>query len=199
MKARLFPFICALLMALLAFPSFAQTRKTAPRTYETGRDAIGLRLEHAIKESVGDTEVNKRLATKQAMEDFLRIQQISRLLMDMSSSESGRFSLDLVVRAAKDVNKRANRLRSSLRLPKPPKQEDKDSPDTADSIDIVKSHIELLEASVAAFVANPMFRNTRAADKDLPAEASASLQKVIEASQMLERSAGQVSLSEQKK
>ncbi|MCI0488720.1 MAG: hypothetical protein L0229_19190 [Blastocatellia bacterium] len=199
MKVRLFLFICAVLMAVLASPVFAQSRANVPRGAETGPDAIGLRLENAIKESVGDTHIDKRPAAKQAQEDFLRIQQISRLLTEMSASESGPIALDLVTKAAKDVNRRANRLKSILRLPKPPKQADTAEPAQASSIDGVKNQIEQLEASVAAFASNPMFRNTQAAGRNLSAEASVDLQKVIEASRALERSADQLSSAGQKK
>lgn len=193
MRVRLLCFVLA--SVILAPPAavFGQARRTVPRGSQTGNDAIGFRLEKVITEHVGDARVDRETATRQATEDFLRIQQISRLMMDMSQSTSRPFSLDLVARAAADVKKRADRLRSNLGLPKPAKKQHEPDKDEAlgatITTDVVRDQIQQLDARVTAFVTDPMFQGTRPADKDHVGKVGENLQEVIEASHALHRSA----------
>jgi hypothetical protein len=181
----------AIILATLCTPAAGQRRKSEPQGHQTGPDYIGFRLEEKIKSDVSDVSAAQRPTTQQAMEDFLRIQQISRLLLDMTRG-SRPVALDLVAKAAADVNKRAQRLKSNLGLPKPPKSSDKSETPESPSPNLVKDQIEQLEESVKALVSNPMFQNIKAADRDLAKEASADLQKIIAKSRLLQQVAEQV-------
>ena len=189
------PVSAIILLASFCAPAVGQQRKSAPQGPQTGSDYIGFRLEEKIKSDVSDVSAAPRPTAQQAMEDFLRIQQISRLLVDMTGAGKP-LPLDLVAKAAGDVNKRAQRLKSTLRLPKPPKSPEKS--ESTSTVGDIKEQIEQLDTSVKALVSNPMFQNVKAADRDLPIEASRDLQRVMEMSRLLQQSAEQGSASGRK-
>jgi hypothetical protein len=191
------PISAAIILATVCAPALGQQRKRAPQGPQTGSDYIGFRLEEKIKSDVSDVNAAPRPTAQQAMEDFLRIQQISRLLVDIAGADKP-LPLDLVAKAAADVNKRAQRLKALLRLPKPPKSSEEADTTPATTAEDIKEQIEKLGVGVKALVSNPMFQNVKAADRDLAAEASIDLQKVTEMSKVLQNAAEQVFASGKK-
>jgi len=149
-----------------------------------------LRLDHlgdAInKAKPGDPE----LAMKQIREDFLRIQEINNLLLE-AASKAPPLESEMIVKAAKEVNERARRLQSNLVLPDPPEQAGKDD-DGGPSLDEVMKQIKFLDASITAFVSNPMFRTLQVINHEKAEEASSELRKIREASQTLRRHAAKL-------
>jgi hypothetical protein len=183
-------FSCSTIL-MMACAVMAQDRTRGTVGDETGRDAVGFRKDSVTKETVGGMRSSASPPTAaQAVEDFMQIQKSNRQLQDMSKSQP--LGLAQIAASAKEVNTRAARLKTSLTLPKPPKREDKTEIAMAATNDELLSQIKELDLNVKAFVTNPRFRQVRQADKDdsqQAKEASASLQKMIEISQTILRSA----------
>jgi hypothetical protein len=182
--------LCAAI--LLAAPSaYSQSRATSPAAEETGRDSLGFRRDKVTKETVGERRNTASApTTKQAMEDFMELQKINRNIV-IGSKETP-LALEKIAEDAKQINSRASRLKASLVLPSPPKQASKSEVAPASSTEELKGQIKDLDSNVKAFVANPLFRSVRQADKDSTtdaSDASSHLQQVIELSRVLQRSA----------
>ncbi len=187
MKASFFSFVCVVALLMVATTARGQSRVSSTPADDTGRDAVGFRMDHVTKETVGETNAPRSPSTKQAIEDFLELQKSNRHILDVSKASP--LAFDQIIENAKEVNKRANRLKTSLNLPKPPKSTDQFKESDNPSIEEMKGQIEQLNQYVKAFVTNPMFRNLQAADKDLPSEASENLRNVIELSRALQKNA----------
>jgi hypothetical protein len=187
-------------MVLVIIPVWAvvvcgQSRRpgsTRPPTIvrdETGREADKLRKDQYKNASEDAVAAS---ATKLAIEDFMEIQKLGRSIHELSNEE--RLDLEGIATAAKEINKRSSRLRTSLSLPSPPKEAvDKTGGQVASSDDLSTLAGEL-NANIRAFVTNPRFRNLRSAtDPEAEAtQASVRLARVIEISRGLHRRAEQL-------
>src|SRR5262245_61788940 len=106
---------------VVAVTSLAQVRRPSTTGDETGRDAVGFRKDKVTNETVGERRPSANSpTTKQAMEDFLEIQKLNKEIQQMSKAQP--LTLDKLATAAKQVNTRAGRLKTSLSLPSPPKE-----------------------------------------------------------------------------
>lgn len=178
---------CCAATLVIAFAAEGQARRPVPVGDETGRDAVGFRKDSVTKETLGDrrTPANSP-TTKQAIEDFMQIQKINRQIQDMAQQKP--LALELIAHGAKDLRGRANRLKSSLSLPSPPKEAETAAAPPS-STDELLEMINELDANIKGFVRNPIFRQITDSGRDLPMEASVSLRKVIALSRVLEQSA----------
>jgi hypothetical protein len=133
-----------------------------------------------------------KLAMQQIRDDFVRIQEINNLLLE-AASKAPPVKAEMVAQAAKEVGERAQRLRSNLGLPDPPEQEDPEQATRDDGNDStlagVIEQINLLDASITAFVNNPMFRTLHVIDQELAMKAGSELRKIRDASYALRRRA----------
>jgi hypothetical protein len=186
----------ALLVVILLCASgiLAQSRRPGfgrPPTVvrdETGREADVLRKDQ-VKPTSGDPVT--AAVTKQAIEDFMQIQKLGRLMQELSKKEP--VELERVAGAAKELNSRAGRLKASLLLPPPPKEDVNASARAASNAEL-SAQINELNSNIRAFVTNPRFRNLQSA-KDPEADArdaSLSLGLVIEISRAINRRADQL-------
>ena len=187
--ARLF-FSCAAILALTVTAA-AQERRTPIVGDTSGRDAVGFRKDSVTKETVGERRDRATTpTTAQAVEDFMQIQKANRQIQNTLKVQP--LELEQIAASAKDLNKRANRLKISLTLPKPPKQENKAEIAVATTSDKLLSQIKELDANIKAFVTNPRFQQVRQADKDDSNQAKVAgenLQLVIEISYAIQRGA----------
>jgi hypothetical protein len=171
--------------------SGGQGRRPDPIGDTTGRDAVGFRKDSVTKESLGDRRAPANTpTTKQAIEDFMQIQKVNRQIQDIAKQEP--LALEGIATGAKDLRLRANRLKTSLTLPAPPKETVKTGITPSASTDDLLKQISELDANVKAFVTNPIFRQMSDSSRDLPKEASVSLAKIIALSKVLEESANRL-------
>lgn len=179
---------CCVAILIILVAAAGQARRPDPVGDETGRDAVGFRKDSVTKETVGDRRARANTpTTKQAIEDFMQIQKVNRHIQDLAAQKP--LALDGIAAAAKDVSTRANRLKTSLSLPSPPKDAVKSGMATSASTDELLNRIKELDTNIKAFVTNPIFRQMSDSTRDLPLEASVSLSKVISLSKVLEESA----------
>lgn len=176
----------AILVIAVAAP--AQQRRLPPVGDETGRDAVGFRKDSVTKETLGDRRAPANSpTTKQAIEDFMQIQKINRQIQDIA--QQAPLALDGIATGAKDLSARANRLKTSLSLPSPPKEAVKTAIAPSATTDELLERIKELDANIKGFVTNPIFRQMTDSSRNLPMEASVSLRNVIALSKVLEESA----------
>jgi len=178
---------CAISLAL-AVTAAGQERRPGSPGDETGRDAVGFRKDRVTNETVGERRDRANTpTTKQAVEDFLELQKINQQIQQMTKAEP--LELEKIAAAAKQISGRAARLRTSLSLPIPPNENNKTGLVVSSSTDQLLEHIKELDASIKAFVTNPIFRQMNDSTKNLPMEASVHLRKVIALSKLLEEGA----------
>ena len=180
--ARLFFLAVSLIVAVSAS---AQVRRPGTPGDETGRDAVGFRKDKVTNETVGERRPSANSpTTKQAMEDFLEIQKLNQAIQQMSKAQP--LTLDKLAEAAKQLNTRAGRLKTSLALPSPPKDTTKVEAFGSASTEQLVEQIKELDVNIKAFTSNPLFQQVNDSTRDLPMEASIRLRKVINVSKLLE-------------
>jgi len=196
MKLKEFCFAMTACVLLLAGTAYAQAdaRGATPDT-NSGSDAWGFRKEKITKESVGERANFPRTpSVRQAMEDFRQLQELNYKLRDQAKVSP--LAFEDVEETAKKIKTIAGRLKTSLVLPK---TKEKIDIAPAPSSEALVSQIGEMNASVRAFVANPIFRNAETGNKELATDAATNLQKVIELSKALEQSSAKLRDSGQKK
>ena len=173
---------------VIAVVSGGQARRPDTVGDLTGPDAVGFRKDGVTKETVGDRRAPANSpTTKQAIEDFLQLQKVNRQIQDIAKQNP--LELEGIAAAAKEVSIRAKRLKTSLSLPSPPKDEVKNGMTASASTDELLNRIKELDTNIKTFVTNPLFQQMNEAGRDLPREASVSLSNVITLSKVLEESA----------
>jgi hypothetical protein len=176
---------CCVAILVIAVATAGQERRPDPVGDLTGRDAVGFRKDGVTKETVGDRRAPANTpTTKQAIEDFIQIQKVNRQIQDMAQQKP--LALEGIAAAAKDLSKTAQRLKTSLSLPSPPKEAVKTGIALPASTDELLNQVKELDMSIKAFVTNPIFRQLTDTSRDLPKEASVSLSNVITLSKVLE-------------
>jgi hypothetical protein len=182
---------CCAACLVVTLTAAAQARRPDPIGDETGRDAVGFRKDAITKETLGDRRDHANTpTTKQAIEDFMQIQKSNRQLKDLAQQKP--LVLEEIVAAATEVSTRAKRLKTSLFLPPPPKELSKTGIAASASADELLDRIKDLDANIKAFVTNPIFRQMTDAGRDLPMEASVSLNRVIALSNALRQDASKL-------
>jgi len=170
----------------------ARGQREAPIGDLTGRDAVGFRKDKVTKESLGERTVMRGPDTKQTIQDFREIQELNIKLRRASTDAP--LSLEDVIDTATKMNATALRLKNNLILPKP---KGKTDVALAASIETLVFQIGVTDASVQAFVTNPLFRQRTDPSRDLPMEASTNLAKVIALTKAVREGASKVRDSSQ--
>ena len=182
---------CCLAILVVSVAGMGQERRVDPVGDETGRDAVGFRKDSVTKESVGERRARANTpTTKQAIEDFMEIQKTNRHIQDIAKQQP--LALDGIADAAKDVITRAKRLKVSLSLPAPPKEVTQTAMTASPSTDELLNRIKELDSNIKSFVTNPLFRQMNDTSRNLPLEASVSLNRVIALSKVVEESAAKL-------
>lgn len=182
---------CCAAISIIAVVAAGQERRPDPVGDQTGRDAVGFRKDSVTKETLGDRRAPANTpTTKQAIEDFMQIQKINRQIQDLAKQTP--LALDRIATSSKDLRARANRLKTSLSLPSPPKEAVRTGTSPSESTDELLKRIDELDVNIRAFVTNPIFRQINDTGKDWALEASVRLGKVLSLSKVLEESANRL-------
>lgn len=157
-----------------------------------------IRMQHIDDAANKEKRTDPKLLLKQIRDDFVRLQELNNQLLQ-AASKAPLTSPEEVVKAAGEVNERARRLQVNLALPPPPQKSGKEDVSSSTTpVDVVKQ-ISELDESITTFVTNPMFRTLEVLDSKLAADASASLQRIVESSQKLQRDTDQLRRPQQRK
>lgn len=133
----------------------------------------------------------RRLDFNPILDDFKLIQVVSGELAQAAAQDAP-LDLQMVVRSAADIRKRAGRLSSSLALPKSEKGGRRGGPEVLfDAVELKRSAVTL-EELVRGFAHNPVFREVNLLDADLSAKARRDLDEILDLSERMRKSSEQL-------
>lgn len=136
----------------------------------------------------------ERLLYEQINEDFRRMQEVNNEMMRAvfqaaPGNPSNTIDFKHLIRALTEINKRASRLKTNLRLPK---EEDELPPQTTLNILNIaqlKSSLLMLDDLVMSFIDNPTFENPGVVDVEQSAKARRDLEGIVAYSRLIKEKA----------
>jgi hypothetical protein len=183
--------LALLASALLASPARAQAQGRPPRdatlrqrNAELMRELEIKRREGTIREAKSEETPHPILPYARGKEDFRELQLANNEMMRevFVAAPSGPTDYGRVAEGAAEINKRASRLKSNLRLPeqaeatpRPP------APDISDDTRL-RASLLALDKLIMEFVNNPAFRRPDTVDVRQSAAAAESLARIAELS-----------------
>lgn len=184
-----------LMIILLATPLFAQAsrgRVASDRARAKEADLQHYNREMALRNLGKEqplSEQQQKLALKQIKEDFERLQFVNNEMMrTVSASET--LDYKSISNTLSEINKRAKRLKSNLRMEDG--ERDKAWQATSESAEL-KQSLYQLDNLIMGFVTSPLFRNTSVTDANLRLKAGRDLDGIIEMSQTVRKNAEKLS------
>ena len=129
-----------------------------------------------------------RIIYQQISEDFQRLQIVNNEMMKATFPNKSAFTPDSnrISKSTKEINKRASRLLSNLRLPETHDKEQKPANDEILQVYQLKSALLALDSLVMSFVSNPTFEHPNTvSDVAQSLKARRDLQGIIELSRRI--------------
>ena len=142
-------------------------------------------------EKLGRTPPEKkppeRILYQQISEDYQRLQEVNNEMMRnvfRPGQPDNAVDFKLVIKSLEEINKRASRLKTNLRLPT---GEDKqaDTTHTISSIIELKASLQKLDELIMGFIENPTFERPGVVDVEHSAKARRDLEGIVAHSQSL--------------
>ncbi|HUE82871.1 MAG TPA: hypothetical protein VMM84_12230 [Pyrinomonadaceae bacterium] len=135
----------------------------------------------------------ERLLYEQITEDFQRMQEVNNEMMRAvfqaaPGNPSNTIDFKHLLSALTEINKRASRLKTNLRLPK----EDERPPETTLNITTIaqlKSSLLMLDDLIMSFIDNPTFENPGVVDVEQSAKARRDLEGIVAHSRLIKERA----------
>jgi hypothetical protein len=180
-----------MLLVAFATPLFAQAgRRSAAVERARAKEAD---LQHYNREmalrNLGKreplSEQQQKLALKQIKEDFERMQAVNNEMMRTVSTAEP-LDYKSISETLSEINKRAKRLKSNLRMADGEKGE---ALNVASAGTELKQSLYRLDDLIMIFVTSPLFQNPNVINTDLRAKANRDLEAIIEVSQVVRKNA----------
>lgn len=179
-------------LPLLAATALAQSQGRSARdatmrqrNAEMMREIDIKRREGAVKQAKPEEAAHPILPYARGKEDFRTLQLVNNEMMRavFVTAAAGPTDYERVAEAAAEINKRAARLRSNLRLPDQQAGETTRAaaPDIADDGQL-RASLRVLDKAIMEFVTNPGFRQSGTVDVRHSAAAAETLTRVAELS-----------------
>ena len=190
----------------LALPTQAQYRAPGPET--TPANALGMSdrdrnlLDRETQLSMIEKERRKaikrdpQLAMAQIKDDFRHIQLVNRDMMRAVQSGSV-LDYKVISEAASEIKKRAARLKTNLVFPEAEKTGERQKSQDPEANGLPPS-LMALDNLIYSFVTNPVFRETGVVDTKLGSKARDDLERIIELSDKVRKSAERMSKNARK-
>ena len=184
-----------LLLVVFATPLFAQAgRRSAAVERARAKEAD---LQHYNREmslrNLGKeqplSEQQQKLALKQIKEDFERMQAVNNQMMRTVSSAEA-LDYKSISETLSEINKRAKRLKSNLRMADGERGEAMNA--ASDGAEL-KQSLYTLDGLIMSFVTSPLFQNPNVLNTTLRAKANRDLEGIIEMSQTVRKNAEKMS------
>jgi hypothetical protein len=190
MACRVAAVIFLLLPSLLLAQVFAQggARQPAINPNSSAQQAREWALTHI------PDEVNKHFKKEsvslfsQIREDFTRLQLIDNEMMQTVFVKKN-VDKKLIAATTAEINKRANRLKSNLVLPKTDDQAQQ--PDDSSKTNSLETELLALDQCIMSFATNPLFKQPKVIDPQLALQARHDLDRIIQLSDLLRTSSVQ--------
>ena len=179
--------------AALFLASLVPVQAEAQASRNTGIDRVLRERQRVFNNRTIEEELRRpaerrepQLALVQIKEDYVRIQEVNRDMVQAASA-GGVLDLKFVAKSASEIRKRAERLKSNLALPEPEKAADRPKAVAGADSAHLKASLLTLGRLVAVFVRNPIFREVNVVDAQQSVKASRDLQQIIELSGRLKK------------
>ena len=179
----------------LATPLFAQAsrgRVAADRARAKEADLQHYNREMALRnlgKEQPPSEQQQKLALKQIKEDFERMQFVNNEMMrTVSASET--LDYKSISDTLSEINKRAKRLKSNLRMEDGERDGAKQT--ASEGVEL-KQSLYQLDNLIMGFVTSPLFQNTTVTDANLRLKAGRDLDGIIDMSQTIRKTAERLS------
>lgn len=196
-RRLLFAALCASALASSAgsaLPQGGGSRGSAirERNADTLRELEMRRRDGGVKTaSPQQPQPHPALPYARSKEDFRTLQLVNNEIMRevFAAGAAGAPDYGRVAAAAAEINKRASRLKSNLRLPEPARKSPR-SPEVNISNDKqLKTSLRTLDELIMGFVTNPAFRDPGTVDGHHSAVAAENLTRIVELSRAVRLSA----------
>ena len=178
-------------LPLLAATAQAQSQGRAARdatlrqrNAEMMRELEMKRRDGAVREAKPEETPHPILPYARGKEDFRTLQLVNNEMMRavFVTAASGPTDYERVAEAAAEINKRASRLRSNLRLPEQAQATPRaPAPDISDDGQL-RASLRVLDKAIMEFVTNPGFRQSGTVDVRHSSAAAETLTRVTELS-----------------
>ena len=180
--------------AALFLASLVPVQAEAQASRNTGIDRVLRERQRVFNNRTIEEELRRpaerrepQLALVQIKEDYVRIQEVNRDMVQAASA-GGVLDLKFVAKSASEIRKRAERLKSNLALPEPEKTTEHAKEAAAEAGPAqLKASLLTLGRLVAVFVRNPIFREVNVVDAQQSVKASRDLEQIIELSGRLKK------------
>ncbi len=144
----------------------------------------------------------ERLLYQQINEDFRRMQEVNNQMMRAifqatPSNPSNTIDFKHLTRSLTEINKRASRLKSNLRLPKEEAERPPHATHDILTIEQLKQSLLMLDDLVMSFIDNPTFENPGVVDLEQSAKARRDLEGIVEHSQLIKMKAEKLGKTDQ--
>jgi hypothetical protein len=146
-------------------------------------------------EKLGRTPTEKkppeRILYQQIREDYQRLQEVNNEMMGnvfRAGQPADAVDLTLVIKSLEEINKRASRLKTNLRLPTGEEKQPQANP-AISNIKELKTSLQMLDELIMSFIENPTFERPGVVDVEQSAKARRDLEGIVEHSQSLREQA----------
>lgn len=199
-------FVLAFMLTIMNSVTYAQDRREEPgtigdnRDFESHQNALRMISERGTPaRSEKKPKLTREQALIQAREDFMVIQVTNKSLRDAASANAA-LDFKFVSDSVTEIRVRAERLNTSLALPKLPKDAEPPKVTVAESPEELKASILNLSKLIRDFASNPCFKAASPlSDTQLATKAKLDLESIIALSKQLQKDSEKLEAAPEKK
>ena len=186
--------LCASALASSAAPALPQggmsrEREIRERNADLTRELEIRRREGRVRDATPRPPPHPVLPYARSKEDFRTLQLVNNEIMREVFAAAGAPDYERVAAAAAEINKRASRLKSNLRLPDPARKAPRPLAVNISNDEQLRASLRALDGLIMGFVNNPAFRDPGTVDGRHSVTAAENLTSVVELSRAIRLSA----------
>ena len=188
--------LCASALASAAAPALPQRGKSREtvireRNADMHRELEIRRREGMVRDATPQPPPHPALPYARSIEDFRTLQLVNNEIMRVVFAAGAPVETDYerVAAAAAEINKRASRLKSNLKLPDPSQKAPRPLAVNISNDEQLRASLLTLDGLIMGFVTNPAFRDAGTVDGRHSGIAAETLTKVVELSRAVRLSA----------
>ena len=181
--------LCASALALSAAPALpqgggARERAIRERNDDMIRELEIRRREGQVRSTTPQPPPHPALPYARAKEDFRTLQLVNNDMMRavFAAGAAGTPDYERIAAAAAEINKRASRLKSNLKLPEPEQASARPQASDISNDEQLRASLRALDRFIMGFVTNPVFRDPGTLDGRHSVTAAENLTKIVELS-----------------
>jgi hypothetical protein len=169
----------------------SREREIRERNADMTRELEIRRREGRVRDATPQPPPHPVLPYARSKEDFRTLQLVNNEIMRevFDAGAAGAPDYERVAAAAAEINKRASRLKSNIRLPEPARKAPRPLAVNISNDEQLRASLRALDGLIMGFVTNPTFRDPGTVDARHSVTAAENLTKVVELSRAVRLSA----------